>query len=240
MFPSSVTSTTSNTVVSMRLIDEDGDDIVFDADGPTITVDGAATTGDGTATTYVGGMLDSAKIDRITIRGYITFDEDEGATLPLSTFEVTVTADVGPTGSLSPRVSPGKSPDIPRFSSDPTSPVLVIDVTSDQTDLVAPYALRRGAFDTGFAISNMTTGPGQSGTIMFQLFQDGEEAIEYETDELQAGATMTILLSEILSEAGVDDGFSGYVKITTNFTGADGIAYISDWTNFSATAALKE
>ena len=173
MFPSSVTSTTSNTVVSMRLIDEDGDDIVFDNDGPTVTVEDV-TTGDMTASTYVGGMLSSTKVDRITIRGYITFDEDEGATLPLSTFEVTVTADVGPTGVLKP--SGTRAPDIPRFSSDPTSPVSVIGVTSDQTTLSLPYALATMGFDTGIAISNMNTKSEQAGAITFMLYQNGDEA----------------------------------------------------------------
>ena len=208
---------------------------------------------------YVGGMLDSAKIDRITIRGFITFDEDKGATLPLSSFDVTVTADVGPKGVLAPRLAPGKNPDIPRFASDPTSPVSVIDVTSDKATLVLPYALATMGFDTGIAISNMNTGDDQAGAISFMLYQNGDDPITLSTADmevgrgltngvLEAGATYAVLLSQILDAAGVeavkigdydDYGFSGYATITTDFTGADGIAYITDWKSFAATATLE-
>ena len=33
--------------------------------------------------------------------------------------------------------------------------------------------------------------------------------------------------------------FVGYVKITTDFTGADGIVYITNWDGFTATVPLK-
>lgn len=244
MTPTSVTAASSITNVHMRLVDKDGDDVIFDNDADATNNDQ-----DGYGI-YAGGMLDPAKIDRITIRGYITFDEKKGAELPLSTFDVTVTADVGPSGVLNPPLAPGDDPDIPRFDSDPTSPVSVIGVTSDKTTLVLPYAVSNGTLDTGIAIANMDTKDEQSGTIMFQLFQNGDEPIEYTTSpgsggrgltngELGAGGTYAVLLSDILSELGVGGSFEGgYVMITTNFTGADGIAYITDWAAFSATASL--
>ena len=145
--------------------------------------------------------------------------------------------DVGPIGAAFGRRG-AIITEVPiRFASDPVGPVSVIDVESSTTTLSLPYALSNGRFDTGIAISNMNTGDDQSGTITFQLYQTGEDMVEYETAALDAGGTMAILLSEILLASGVDT-FQGYIMIVTDFTYADGLAYISDWAAFSATAAL--
>ena len=192
-------------------------------------------------------MLTTQK-DTVVIRGKIVFDDDD-AELPLESLDIQVSVDVGPSGDEDPGDS-GYS-GVPRFESDPTTPVTVIDVDSLQTTLVAPYALADQGFDTGLAISNMNTGDEQAGRITFMLFQNGDEPIEYITDAnspgvgltfgmLEAGTTYRVLLTEILDEVGVTGGFSGYMEITTDFTGADGIAYISDWAAFSATATLEE
>ena len=66
----------------------------------------------------------------------------------------------------------------------------------------------------------------------------GSPGVGLTSGELEAGTTYRVLLTEILDAAEVEGGFSGYVEITTDFTGADGIAYISDWAAFSATATL--
>jgi hypothetical protein len=199
------------------------------------------------ALSTLDGMLTNAK-DTVIVRGSINFDDDD-TEIPLGDLDIQVTADVGPAG----REDPGRTgyTGIPRFDPDPTAAVTVIDVESDQTTLVAPYALATLGFDTGFAISNMNTDSDQAGAIMFLLYQNSDEPIEYTTSAgspgrgltsgmLEAGATYAVLLTEILDAAGVSDGFSGYVKIVTDFTGADGIAYISDWAAFSATATLEE
>ena len=113
-------------------------------------------------------------------------------------------------------------------------------------------------FDTGFAISNMNTGDDSvrrdhvhalpEWRRCGRLYEtaDGSPGRGLTNGMLEAGATYAVLLTEILEAAGVeavrcgyDDGFSGYVMITTDFTGADGIAYISDWKAFSATATLE-
>ena len=170
--------------------------------------------------------------------------------MPLGAVNIAATVDVGPIGPASySRLHRGDRP-IPRFATDATAAVTVIDVESSQTKLTAPYALAAQGFDTGFAISNMTTNPGQAGAIMFSLYQNSDDVVEYTTSAgspgrgltngmLEAGATYAVLLTEILDAAGVEGGFSGYVTITTDFTGADGIAYISDWAAFSATATVE-
>ena len=145
-------------------------------------------------------MLTNA-IDKVVIRGSFAIGKAE---TPLGDLDIQVSVDVGPEGDAyedDGEIDPDS--DIPRFASDPTAPVSVIGVESDQTTLSLPYALSNGVFDTGIAISNMNTGDEQSGTITFQLYQTGEEMVEYETtDELAAGGTMAILLSEILTRAG--------------------------------------
>ena len=96
----------------------------------------------------------------------------------------------------------------------------------------------------------MNLDDGQSGTIMFKLHHDGDDPIEYTTStgapglglmggQLKAGATYSVLLSDILDAVRMPIPFAGYVKITTDFTGADGIVYITNWDGFTATVPMK-
>jgi hypothetical protein len=186
-----------------------------------------------------GGMLNSAKRDIVTLRGEITLDEDD-VTLPLlGDIEIMVTVDVGPIGVAKPRGSATKA--VPRFESDKSAPVTVVAVTSDKTTLLIPFAIYdglMGGYDTGIAVSNRNTKDEQEGTIMFAFWMDGD-MIEFETGTLQAGGAFVSLLSEMLDAAGHTGNFSGYVVITTNFTNADGAAYILDGTTgFSAGATM--
>ena len=180
-------------------------------------------------------MLTTGK-DTVIIRGSIEFDDDD-TELPLGDLDIQVTADVGPEGKEDPGTS-GYS-GIPRFDSDPTDAVTVINVESDQTTLMSPYVIRNYVlkWDTGIVVSNMNTLDDQSGTVMFQLFSGGDmETIEPE-GELVAGDTRTWLLSELL-EGSVefdDENFEGYMKVITNFTGAKGAVFVSDWVNISIT-----
>jgi hypothetical protein len=228
-----VTSTSTSVGVLMGLGNR-----FLNADGELVD---DVTTQDLDESMIMGGSLSATAVDVVVIRGKISYDK--GATsktkvsFPLDDLDITASVDVGPVGTATLPRSGGERR-TPRFASDPTTPITVITVTSDQTTLSLPYALSNGVFDTGIAISNMNTGDDQSGTITFQLYQTGEDMVEYETsDELAAGGTMAILLSEILTESGVET-FQGYIMIVTDFTGADGLAYISDWAAFSATAAL--
>ena len=196
----------------------------------------------------LGGMLDPARRDTVNVRGFIAFDETKGAGLPLDDLDIQVTVDVGPIGVAKPEGSATRA--IPRFASDMSAPVTVIDVKSSQTKLLVPYALFDGVYDTLFGVSNMNVDDGQSGAISFMLYHDGHDPIEYTTDagppglgltggQLEAGATYSVLLSDILDVVEMPIPFAGYVKITTDFTGADGIAYITDWTSFTVTVPLK-
>ena len=197
----------------------------------------------------LAGMLDPTRRDTVTVRGFITFDEMEGAELPLGDLDIQVTVDVGPIGVAKPEGSETRA--IPRFASDRSAPVTVIDVETSQTTLLVPYALFDGVYDTGFGVSNMNADDGQSGAISFMLYHDGHDPLEFTTTtagppgmgltsgQLEAGATYSVLLSDILDALGMPVPFEGYMKITTDFTGADGMAYITNWADFTASVMLK-
>ena len=52
--------------------------------------------------------------------------------------------------------------------------------------------------------------------------------------------TMTVLLSEILDNAGHTGSFSGYMTITTDFTPGSGQVFISDFSGFTSAVALEK
>ena len=173
--------------------------------------------------------------DVIIVQGVISLGTaaEKAALLPLS-LEIQVTVDMGELGDID------DTDDIPRFASDKTTAMTVIESTSDQTTLTAPYVVYDGAFDTGIAVSNMTSGKSaQSGQVEFKLYMDGNE-ISYSAPTMMPQTTMSMLLSEILREAGHTGMFSGYMTITTDFTPAGGSVYISDFSGFSSVVVLKE
>ncbi len=220
-----VTAQDSEARVLMNLGD------VFDADDAITSVD---------ETSVTGGSLSANDVDVVVIRGTIAFTTGgpTAVSFPLGDLDIAASVTVGPVGAAVPPRFGAAERGIPRFASDASHSVTVINATSDQTSLTLPYALSNGVFDTGIAIANMNTADDQSGAITFALYQTGEDMVEYTTlDELAAGGTMAVLLSDILNEVGVET-FQGYIMITTDFTGADGLAYISDWAAFSATATL--
>ncbi len=247
MSPVSVTSIKSTSEIMMYFSTNMAGDI--NPDEVDLGDDGEVGGGDDIILATSGGMLDSTRKDTIIVRGYFTFDATKLST-PLGDLDVQVTVDVGPEGVLEPTGATDYK-GVPRFSSDPSAAVTVIDTESSQTTLVLPYALSDGRFDTGIAVSNMNTGDSQAGAVMFELYMDGEKN-EYQTKvgspgrglvngQVEAGSTYAVLLSELLELAGLDAGSftGGYVKVITDFTMADGVAYISDWAAFTATATLE-
>jgi hypothetical protein len=117
-------------------------------------------------------------------------------------------------------------------------------------------------YNTGFAIANTTADPGeaagitspvtQSGTITFYFFPQlpsptGTQPAMFSyttgasspgtglnaSGKLPAGSTYTVLLSQILADAGAPADFAGYVFIVTNFTNAHCLYVVSNFTTFS-------
>ena len=182
-----------------------------------------------------GGILSSGT-DVVIIRGWILgLDDDEK--LPLENLNIQVTADVGPIGKML-----AETP-TPRFSSDPTTPMTVIESSSAQTKMTLAFALARGTYDTGISVAN--TGK-LTGPIMFTFYHQNGTESEYMTTGGSAGTglntggmlepkgTYVVLLSELLS-----GDFTGYLTITTDFTGAKGTSYISDFAGFAAAGSIN-
>ena len=183
-------------------------------------------------TAHMGGMLTTER-DVVIILGRIDgADEDE--LLPLN-LDIQVTVDVGPIGVASPKGD--QSTSIPRFASDKTTAVTVIESSSAQTVMQVAYVLSDGTFDTGISVANMTKD--QAGAVHFTLVMDGNK-IEHSTPSmLMPQTSVTMLLSEVLKAADHTGSFGGYMMITTDFTNADAGVFISDFSGFTAGATVR-
>ena len=172
-------------------------------------------------------ILSSAS-DVVVIQGSIS-GTDEEELLPLD-LEIQVIVDMGPIGEID-------GTDVPRFDSNETTPLTVIESTSSQTKLTAPYVLYSAPYDTGIAVSNTSTN--LTGAIHFAFYMAGAET-KYSTSSMLAPkSTMSVLLSELLMNAGHTGDFVGYMTITTDFSGGIGSVFISDFAGFTAAVALQ-
>ena len=158
---------------------------------------------DADVTEGTGGTLDDGEIDVVIVRGSISGTDDEDL-LPLS-LEIAVTADVGPIGVREPEGTQTMA--IPRFATDKSEPVIVIEATPSQTTMQVAYVISDGLFDTGISVANMTSGStAQTGAIHFSLFMDGTE-VTHTTDLVMPQSSVTMLLSEVLTAAGHTGSF---------------------------------
>ena len=182
-----------------------------------------------------------------------------GAEFPLENTPIEMTVDVGPIGAaFGRRGAIIEDEDLAvRFASDKSDPITVIDIESNQSELTIPYVTSAGTFDAGIAIANTslddsarTVDP--DGAITFDFFTGGEMIISYETESgspgsgltsrglLEAGGVYSVLLSQLLTAAGHDGDFTGYIVITTDFRPADGNVFITDWAGFAATGTVRQ
>ena len=185
---------------------------------------------------HTGGMLTSG-VDVIIVLGSIDLGDDDNvdALLPLD-LDIQVTADVGPIGVASPKGD--QSTSVPRFASDKTTAVTVIDSSSADISMKVAYVLSEGLYDTGIAVSNMTDD--QAGAIHFAFFMNGQE-LEYSTpDMLGPQSTMTVLLSQLLTAAEHTGSFRGYMTITADFTEGGGAVFVSDFAGFTSASAVYQ
>ena len=180
---------------------------------------------------HTGGMFTGER-DVVIVLGSI-----KGATnkdlLPLN-LDIQVTVDVGPIGVANPKGDQTES--IPRFASDKTTAVTVIDSTSSQISMKVAYVLSEGAYDTGIAVSNMTED--QAGAVRFAFFMNGEKREYSPPDMLGPQSTMRILLSQLLTAAEHTGSFSGYMTITADFTEGDAGVFISDFAGFTSAVTV--
>lgn len=181
-----------------------------------------------------------------------------------SPFDTTTTGN-GPGGSTLaglPTESAGGSGTYPTFVDLEVGPVTVVNIVPANTTLLMPYALVLSPFDTGLAVANTTADPFGSGsggatpangTITLNFFPTtatgAGTSFALTTSStvrpgtglssdgtLAAGATWTVLMSQLLTAAGQTGGFTGYVFIQCNFLNAHGTATISDFKTYSLTA----
>ena len=187
-----------------------------------------------------GGSLSTGR-DVVVLRGWINFEDDDARDdlLPLN-LDIQATADLGTIGVAKPKGADAKYT-VPRFDSDKTTALTVIDSTSDQTKFLVPYAVTdgtSGGYDTGFSIANTTSGKtAQFGVVTFSF--PGDATLEdFESGMVGPGENLTVLLSEILGTGAV---YTGQVMITTEFNGAEGVAFVSNFLTFtSASPLIKE
>ena len=126
----------------------------------------------GTPEIPTGGALSSGR-DVVVVLGTIEGTEEDDL-LPLDLI-VDVTVDLGPTGDE-------EDTEIPRFESDATTAMTVIESSPSRTTLRAPFAIAGtglgatgiGAYDTGVAVANMGSGSNaQPGVIKFDFYMTG-------------------------------------------------------------------
>ena len=183
---------------------------------------------------HTGGMLTSG-VDVIIVLGSIDLGDEDAvdALLPLS-LDIQVTADVGPIGAAKPKGD--QSTSVPRFGTDKTTAVTVIDSTSAQTSMKVAYVLSEGQYDTGIAVSNMTKE--EAGAVHFAFFTNGQE-LKYSTPNMVGPlSTMRILLSQLLTAAEHTGSFNGYMTITADFNNAAAGVFISDFSGFTTAVAV--
>ena len=181
-------------------------------------------------------MLTSG-VDVIIVLGSIDLGskDDVEALLPLD-LDIQVTADVGPIGVAKPKGD--QSTSIPRFASDKTTAVTVIDSSSARPRMEVSYVLSEGLYDTGIAVSNMTKD--QAGAVHFALYMNGQELTYSTPSMLGPQSTMTVLLSQVLTAAGHTGNFRGYMTIRADFTAADASVFVSDFAGFTSASAVYQ
>jgi len=192
----------------------------------------------------------------------VTTDLSPTATLTAGT--ITVTATLAPIGdALDSAGIPTETPGYPRFAQADVGPITIVNIVPASTTLLMPYAAVLPPFDTGLAIANTTADPFGStgggatpaaGTVTLNFFPTvaaGGPGTTFSLTTsatsrpgaglssdgtLAAGATWTVLMSQVLSAAGQSGTFIGYVFIQANFLNAHGTATISDFRTYSLTS----
>jgi len=196
----------------------------------------------------------------VTTPGTITVT---GTAFPIGTgIDTTANASAGINGTGLTGV-PTEVGGYPTFTDVEVGPVTVVNIVAASTTLLMPYAITLPPYDTGLAIANTTADPfgagsggatPASGTIVLNFYPTSATGgagtpFSLTTSStvrpggglssdgtLAAGATWTVLLSQLLTAAGQTGNFTGYIFVQTNFLDAHGTATISDFKTYSLTS----
>jgi len=150
-----------------------------------------------------------------------------------------------------------------KFAARPVSSSLAVTVTPVKTNLIANYAqvlinpnpTLNPLWDTGITISNTsgnlptTTTSGLAGVVKVTLYpSDASGAKTFTTSatnrpglgldangQVPVTGTWVVLVSQLLTPAGITTDFRGIIRFQANFPAAEGLAYIADG-NFSTIA----
>jgi hypothetical protein len=174
---------------------------------------------------------------------------------------ITVTATMAPIGVAHTANDVLSTDPVPRFAAAEVGPVTVATVAAAATNLLVPFAVRDGGFDTGIALANTSADPfgtagggavATAGAVVLNFFPRAatggagtsfvlttsptvRPGVGLSADgTLAAGATWTVLLSELLTAAGQTGAFTGYIFIRADFLGAHGAPFVSDFRNFTS------
>jgi hypothetical protein len=173
---------------------------------------------------------------------------------------IQVSGTVGPVGAIIDDGDLDDGDGYPVFSEDTVGPVTIVSIVSANTNLLVPYAVKLGSFDTGITVANTTLDPfgeaaggasPQPGAVHLDFFPrtDSGAGTPFALDSsstvrpgvglsadgtLAAGGTWSVLLSELLTAAGQTGDFVGYIFIQTDFLNAHGTAFISDFATFTS------
>lgn len=181
---------------------------------------------------------------------------------------ITVTATLIPigdglTGSRVP-VTDTAANGYPRFAQADVGPLTVGTIAVATTNLLIPYAVKVGAYDTGIAIANTSLDPfgasgggaaAANGTMTFYMYPrtdtgagtafslttsaSARPGVGLDTSGiLPAGGTWTGLVTDLMTAAGKTGDFFGYIFITANFTFGHGASYIFDGRGFTSASPV--
>src|SRR5436309_7772305 len=224
---------------------------------PTIT--SSSTT---TVVTFVGTSTSDVEVAEFDYSVTTPLSTTAAVTTPGT---ISVTATLYPFGDgIDSAGVPRQDQGYPTVVEGDAGPTTIVNIVPANTVMLMPYALViPPIFDTGIAIENTTKDPfGNSsggatpgnGTITVDLFpttSTGGAGTPFSLTTsttvkpggglssdgtLAAGATWTVLLSQLMTAAGQVGGFTGYIFIRANFLDAHGTATISDFKTYSLTA----
>ena len=176
----------------------------------------------------MGGMLTSG-VDVIIVLGSID-GADEDDLLPLS-LDIQVTADVGPIGAAKPKGG-DQSPSIPRFATDKTTAVTVIDSTSAQTSMKVCVRPIRGTVRHRNRGVQHDQGRGWRSPLRLLHERSGAEVLHFRHGgaAVHDDGSCSARCSLPPSHTG---NFSGYMVITADFNKADAGVFVSDFAGFT-------
>jgi hypothetical protein len=184
---------------------------------------------------------------------------------PVAASPFDTTGIIGPSGTALGGLPTEANGGYPTYTDLEVGPITVVNIVPANTTLLMPYAITLPPFDTGLAIANTTADPfgigaggatPANGSITLNFYPTSatggagtpftlttsstvRPGAGLSSDgTLAAGATWTVLLSQLLTAAGQTGGFTGYVFIQTNFLDAHGTATISDFKTYSLTAGV--